>query len=386
MGSAVMERASELQALVESLARLRDGIGVLSVTIGIEPGAVSGGTPAWEIALENDLRRLRHDGAVGQALGRRLAADAPRLARLLDPTSSGRGRALYVPLELGSSSEVTLQRALPTSARVGPVAHVLPLLAALDQGEPAGLVMASRDAISVLQSELGRTREVDRIELEPWVGDWWPEMKGPAASNPLRGQHTVAQRDRYARRVAAAYRHTLAESPAAIGALAHDRRWTRAVLAGDPRTIEVLDEALRDGGVATATIGANLEGLRREDVVRRLDAALETLVAEQVAVHARLAVEEAAAGGRGAYGLVPVLAALAEGRVARLVIDPSRPFPGTVGAGESLSAADEAGERVDLTDWVVSRALTTDAAVTPVFGDAAQALEGRGGIAALLRW
>jgi hypothetical protein len=46
MASTVIERTAELRGLVASLAQLRDGIGVLSITIGIEPGAVSGGTPS----------------------------------------------------------------------------------------------------------------------------------------------------------------------------------------------------------------------------------------------------------------------------------------------------------------------------------------------------
>ena len=56
---------------------------------------------------------------------------------------------------------------------------------------------------------------------------------------------------------------------------ARDRSWTRAVLAGDPRTIDVLDELLRAGGVATTTISADLEGLRT-DPVAWLDSALGT--------------------------------------------------------------------------------------------------------------
>lgn len=45
MAPTVIERTTELRRLVASLAELRDGLGVLSITIGIEPGAVSGGTP-----------------------------------------------------------------------------------------------------------------------------------------------------------------------------------------------------------------------------------------------------------------------------------------------------------------------------------------------------
>ena len=381
MTRATMQRASGLRELVGSVSRVRDAVGVLSITIGIEPGTVSGGTPAWEIAVGNDLARLRHK-SVGPALARRSEETSTRLAELLDPTAPGRGRALYVALESGESTEVILQRALPTGARVGAAAHVLPLLGVLGEGEPAGLVSASRDAISVLEAELGTVRVVDHIELEPSVGDWWPEMKGPARANPLRGQHTVSQRDRYARRLAAAYRHTLDEASSALQALARERAWTRAVLAGDPRTTDVLDELLRAEGVATTTIGANLEGLRTEDAVARLENALETFVARQ---RARLA-EGVISAPNAVCGLVPVLAVLAEARVNRLLIDPSRTFPGVVGPGESLAAAGPGDDTADLTDLIVARALATDAAVTPLSGDAARALAASEGIAAALRW
>jgi hypothetical protein len=386
MASTVIERTAELRGLVASLAQLRDGIGVLSITIGIEPGAVSGGTPSWEIALENDLNRLHHVSSVRSTLKPRLEQASTRLEELLETATSGRGRALYVALESGAVSEAILQRELPTGARIGPAAHVLPLLAVLDEGEPAGLVSASRDAISVMESELGTVRDVDHIELEPSVGDWWPEMKGPARANPLRGQHTVSQRDRYARRVAAAYRHTLDEAAIAIAALAGERGWKRAVLAGDPRRTDVLDTALREHGLATTAIEANLEGLRAEDALERLETALKTMVRGQALERARLAAEEAAADGKGACGLVAVLAALAEGRVAELMIDPTRTFVGIAGPGETLAAAEDAEGAVDLTDLIVSRALSTGAEVIPLLGDGVPPAVSSGGIAALLCW
>jgi hypothetical protein len=85
-------------------------------------------------------------------------------------------------------------------------------------------------------------------------------------------------------------------------------------------------------------------------------------------------------------GLVPVLAALAEGRVDRLLIDTRRTFPGVLEAGESLALAGPGQDATDLTDVIVARALATDAVVTPLSGDAADALGGCEGIAALLRW
>lgn len=377
----LMKRVGELREFVGSVIELRDPVGVLSVTVGIEPGAGSGGTPPWRIAVENDLAQLRHDDSLGPASAKRFEESSARLAGLLDPTATGRGRALYVALESGQVHEVMLRKALPTGALVGRAAHVLPLLEALDEGEPTGLVMASKDAIALWESELGVVGEVDRIELEPWVGDWWPEMKGPSRANPLRGQHTVSQRDRYARRIAVAYGHTLDEASVRLGALARKRGWKRAVLAGDPRTIDALDGVLQHGGLATSTIDANLEGLRTEEALGRLEEALRTLAAQTLLDRVR-AIEEA----NGACGLARVLAALNEARVASLLIDPTRTYTGVAEPDEILRAADLAEGAVDLTDLIVSRALFTGADVIPVHGSAAEQLGSCGGIAALLRW
>jgi stalled ribosome rescue protein Dom34 len=153
------------------------------------------------------------------------------------------------------------------------------------------------------------------------------------------------------------------------------------VLAGDPRTIDTLDGVLRHGGLITSTIDANLEGLRTDEALGRLEEALRAR-ATQTSLDRVRAIEEA----NGACGLARVLAVLNEGRVASLLIDPSRTYVGLVEPGEILRAADRAEGAADLTDLIVSRALSTGAGVIPVLGDAAERLGSHGGIAALLRW
>jgi hypothetical protein len=376
----LIEQAPDLRRLVRSLSQLRDEAGVLSMTAGIEPGPAGGGVAAPAVVLENDLARLRREGT--HILAQRLARASGRLEDLLEPAATGRGRALYMALESGAVTEIALEPGLPTRARVGLAAHVLPLLTVLDDGERSGLVRASRDSISVSELELGRVHHLDAIDLEPWIGDWGPEMKGPARANPQRRQQTVSQRDRYEHRLAEAYRHTLDSAVGAVGALAGERGWRRAGLAGDPRRTGPLDDALRKQGLATATIEGNLEGLHRDDALRRLKEALASLVAQQ---RARLT-EEIVTAQNVACGLVPVLVALAAGRIDHLVIDASRSFPGVVGRGETLAAAEPGKEATDLTDLIVAHALATGAAVTPLTGDTAQALGAYDGIAALLRW
>ena len=378
----MLERAPELGELVRSLASVRDGSGVLSVIVGIEPGAMSGRSPAWEIELGNRLAELGSDGLAARALQRRRSEVAERLSELLDPAAPGRGRAFYMALESGATSEVALQEPLRTTARLGLAAHVLPLVSALDHGQPAGLVNASRDTVSVLESELGHVRHVASVDVEPWIEDSWLEMKGPARPNPLRGQQVVSHKDRTARRLADAYRHALADAAGELQSLARQRSWTRAVLAGDPRTVDVLETALHGVGVVTTTTAANLEGVRRELAVEHLVHQLGQLDSLE---HARV-VADVLSSGASVRGLVSVLAALAEGRVDHLLIDADAALPGVALPGEQLTAAREGESGIDLTDLLVSRALATGASVTPLRGEAAELLAPGDGIAAHLRW
>ena len=115
-----MERAHALTELVRAVSQARDRLGMLSITVGVEPGTASGGSPPWEISVEDDLTRLARDPSLGPVLARRLEETSTRLAELLDPTRSGWGCAPYVGLGSGESHEVTLQRLLPVPASARP--------------------------------------------------------------------------------------------------------------------------------------------------------------------------------------------------------------------------------------------------------------------------
>jgi hypothetical protein len=373
---------SELRSALRELARLRDPVGILSITVGAEPRSESNRTPRWQIELRNDLAHVRTEVGDPSLFEQRLEELGPQLDALREPSLPDRSHALYVTLETGTITAMTLPAPLPTGARAARIAHLLPLVSVLASGERTGLVCASRNELELHESELGSIRPLESISLEPDIGDWWPEMKGPASPNPARGQQVVAQRDRYARRLADAYAHQLAVGAEALAAVARRRGWTRAVLAGERRLTRSLEASLAPG-IATIATPGNLVGIHEAELRRRLQVPLAELLTEQALTLVREVISEDFAGGRGALGLTDTLAALRAGRVDRLLIDPERTFPGTVEADESLTA-NQIGE--DLGDWIVAAALATDASVVPVTAAAAQALAAGGGIGALLRW
>jgi stalled ribosome rescue protein Dom34 len=75
-------------------------------------------------------------------------------------------------------------------------------------------------------------------------------------------------------------------------------------------------------------------------------------------------------GGHGALGLIDVQRCLNEGRVEHLLFD----------------ADTEAPALAELEDEIVERALRTSALITPLEGEAAEALREHGGVAAVLRY
>lgn len=390
--------ATDFDAFLSDVLRLQDAVGVLSVYVGLDPSAEAAAKPAWEIALEGDLHALRaqlrvegrHDEWV--AFDERLRELAPALSWVVDAADHGRGRALFATVESDEIHTIALQARLPTSATLGRVPHILPLLAA-DEGHPVGMIVVGRKVVRALDARLGAVTKRGAFDVEPTVFDG-PERKGPAASNPLRGQQTVAQRDRYDHHVEVQHGRRLKRAAGLVSQVAGERGWELAVVAGDPRGANVVVESLESRGVATQLVDRDLEGLTLAQTFRELAPALAALRrCRDIALVQRIH-DAALSGGNGAVGLADVLTALEEGRVERLVLDSARPLTGAVDPNGRLlppgivppgRADSELRPEPLLADWIAVRALHSGARVTVVHGDVADLAE-TDGVAALLRW
>jgi hypothetical protein len=268
----------------------------------------------------------------------------------------------------------------------GPFIH--PLLELLDEGAPAGVVLASRTEARLLDWRLGELTPLREMQAE--AAEPRHERSGPVGSRPAGryGTPTGEQRNARERDRASRFVERVADT---ASRLAQERGWKRIVVSGGEQT---------DALVAALPPALSTMALRDPRVLVRLDlATLEDIMTERVrAAHAefeqRLIAtvrEQAHGAGAAALGLSEVVGALNQARVAHLVYDPFIRYRGSVGYDGSLYAEDEtltyastADER--LTERIIERAFETGARVTPVEGAANDGLADAVGIAAVLRW
>lgn len=369
--------------------------GVLSIYMDADVGA-DPGLQGGAIDIQNRLSELqRNIDAEGpperaRALGNALRRLAPEIERLTSPRERGRGRALFAPLRDGDVTRFAVRMPVANRVVLDATAFVHPLIELLDEGQPAGLVLASRNEARLLEWRLGELQELDR--LEPVVLEAPHERSGPVGSSPGRRASSPKHEQREARERARTLRF-LERVGGAATALAGARGWERVLVSGGDRLTEPLAQAL----------AARLQDMLIRDprVLLALDVdALTDTVTEQLAAHraedeqrlVRTARETALRSGPAALGLSDVVGALNEGRVAHLLYDPEVRYQGSVAADGMLHADVESPRNAAtvpeprLTERLVERALETGARVTPVEGAARSALGEAGGIAARLRW
>ena len=269
----------------------------------------------------------------------------------------------------------------------GPFIH--PLLELLDEGAPAGVVLASRTEARLLEWRLGELTPLREMQAE--VPEPRHERSGPVGSRPASryGTPTGEQRNARERDQAARFIERVA---AAASRLARERGWKRILVSGGEQ-----QPTARRGAAARAA----RDGAARSSRAGGLDlATLEDIVTERVrAAHAEF--EHRLIPRSASRRTAPVPRPSASPRSSARSTRPGSPtssttrsirYRGSVGHDGSLYAEDETalthGSTADqrLTERIVERALETGARVTPVEGAATDGLAEAIGIAAVLRW
>ena len=371
-----------------AIAGLRDDLGVLTVYAEVGPAREASQRATWVVSTRSALHALVERAKGDGDRKRRYALEGcleriePQLGDLLDARLSGRGRALFAGVGSRDDAEViSLQVPLPTTVRLAERAYLRPLVEALDRGRAAGLVAVSKAAIRVVEQRLGAPQELLRYDLGVET-DTWRELRGRAAPSAVRGQQSVAQRERFERRVEEHQVRELHGVVHEIAAMAEERGWDRVAVSGQPQLRAPVVEAVSQPDREIVTSDRDVAGLALRDVALALASDLEAATDARERMLVERALDGAHSGGHGAAGAKDVLEALRAGRVQRLLLDSRAELQGAVDESGAILAQGPS----DLVEVMIERAVETDAAISLVAGESARRLADEGGVAATLRW
>jgi peptide subunit release factor 1 (eRF1) len=313
----------------------------------------------------------------GEDVGACVDADLARMRDWLDgfDRAATRGVALFSCSANGWFEPVTVALDVGDRVRVAPEADVAPLLALLEDRERTLVVLADRRTGRLVRVESGVSRE-----LTPVVDEPERQVDTDVELGSWEHRHEEAAR-RHFRRVAAAV-------------LGEVRHWqaTAVVLSGSDDDLAAL-RAYLDPAVAervTATAALPVTAVLEEVEVVVLGTARDRARAREQQLVAQL--QEAAGRGGAALGLAAVLSALAERRVATLVV--ARGFEATgarcpvcehvyAAACQCPKCGTPSVQADDIVEVAIDRALAEGATVG--FCDRSRA-GAFGGIAALTRF
>jgi hypothetical protein len=391
------------ESAISALSQLADPIGVISLYVG-RPMDRAAQQPMVPLEIRDLVRKLEQDlkGTLSRRdfdmVHDRFTGLEPELDRMLEIASHGRGHALFAPVTQKDRVEtIDVQLPLPTTLYFAKGANIRPLIQALDEGRPAGMVTVHRDGAHVFEWRLDETEEIEKHAFD-MASDEWREMKGPSDPNPMRGQQSASHKDHYEKRVDANRQRFLKDIAARLGHQIVDRKWERLVMFGDARLTRPLVAEVPQASIDRVEVFFD-DRVVDDSSPARIQEATAAILHEaqkqrEVAM-VRRAKELALARSRACLGLRDTLEALNQSRVQHLIFDASRTYTGFSTIDGQLfrerdKLAVQAGLMLQpeplLIDRMTKRALETNAKVTPVEEQAAIDLADYDGIAALLRW
>ncbi len=327
----------------------------------------------WRLELRQGLDRAV-DSVASADRETRLAVEATvnRIESngFIDPSrSEGRGSFGFVEVarEPGEArwyaSQLSPRR---TEALYGARPQVGPLLATLDDGAAVGVAAVSAERVRVLASHLGRMEELHDWELELFSGDW-RERKAPSPRHPTGGRLvSSAGRDQHDQRVEANRERFVRQAGDEAQASAGNGAWRQLLVFGDQRYAEHFADGFAERCELRHVERTDLVAQPTSLIAERVNALLPELNRDRERTLIDRIGDAAYAEGRSAFGADEAIEALGHGRVEHLVYD------------ARLKAVQ--------VEPMIELALGTGAAITPVEGDNAIALEPRGGVVALLRY
>lgn len=389
------------QATIRELLELQDERGMLSFYVGHVPSQAADPQPTAPIELRNQVKALRSrvkdgDRELAQAIEARLRTLDGTLEQLVDPKQPGRGRALFVGVASGEQHQVSLQ--LPFRERVvhDDTAYVRPLVAALDEGRAAVIVVVSRAGVRVLRWATGDAKLTEEARFEPDEDLFRDESSGPSTSNPQRAMYARSDREGYEERVAEHRHRFFKQVLDDVVQRAEAEGIDRLVLSSSPKLRDEVRDLLHPHeGLRVLVTDQSWESAAPHEIAAHAWPLLRSVHAERERGLVHAARERALAGGPGALGLRHVCEALNSGRVEHLLFDDELVLEGFRSSEGTLHPRIEGqAAQAELTferdplfvEHMIEQALKTKALVTPLGPEAAEALVADEGVGALLRW
>lgn len=379
---------------IARLLEMTDDVGVLTITTGFAPTGDDG--QAARIEWKNRFREVRKEvsGSDREALEERVAAIDEDIESLLDPRGPAGGRALVVGI--ASGEVIRFDVMTPFADRVllrdGP--YLRPLVAAMDEGRAAGIVVATRSGARVSEWSTGGVRVLSELDFDMGPDAFTGTMSGPAGSGHNR--QSVSHKDQMADRVEANRERFLKGVGEVVGAHVQRRGWDRLVVSGSKGIGDRVRDLLDDGSVEVHSVDEAWEDASPGQVAQKVWPVLRSGHAGREARLAERVRDVALSGGPAVLGVHRVAPAANLGRVEHLLfvrgtdIDGYRGEDGTLHAAVSGTEA-QAGlpmtPEPNLVERIVERVLATGGRVTRVDDeDTARELAAYQGVGALLRW
>ena len=389
-------------SLINDLIDFTDEQGVLSFYVGHTPAQAADPQPTQPIEIRNQIKALKAGLADGDrdlaaAVEQRLKTVDGELERFLDPKAHGQGRALFVGVASGRTASVALQIPFKERVLLHDHAFLRPLVAAVDEGRPAGILVLSRSGSRLLSWTVGEAEQIASDTFELGDAQTADRKSGPSPAAPQIQGHGVDHKQMFEQRIDENRNRWLRSMVDDVLGTAKEHGWDRLVLAGAPQLREYAAKLVGESdGLRIIHADADWEHMTPAAIAANAWPILRSVHEEREHELVDRALDQALSGNAGAVGLRDVLDALNVGRVAHLLFDDRLQLTGFRSSEDTLhpevdgelaqSDGVEFHEEPLFVERMIEKAISTGAGVTPIAQAPAAALGEHEGVAALLRW
>lgn len=345
-------------------------LGVVSVYLRFDPDDRGG---AWRTELRNGADRLLE--AAKEADHERRVALRETARRLVDRFEDGdlrpppRGEAGFVEVAEKGGRErwwgTGAPPLVPDCVQLGERPAVAPLVELSALAQPRAVALLSNERVRLLGYAEGALEQLEDWELSVFSLDW-RERKAQSASNPARAQGVSSSgHDQFDERLDHNRHRFLTECGHLAGHRLEADGLPEVIVFGPAVDVECFKAGLTAPAVRLELGGeADLISIPTGRLLEQVSAAVALICSRRERELAERALDEARGGSHGATGMQEIAAALAEGRVEKLVLDAC----------------------LDGAEGMVRSALASGAKVTLVRDRVAELLAPAEGVAAILRY